>query len=53
MGLKEFNFSLKDHIEAIALIIILITTLPVFYKIFFGKKKAIGVTKTAIDSEVV
>jgi membrane-associated protein len=51
--LKEFNFSLKDHIEAIALIIILITTLPVFYKIFFGKKKTIAVTKTAIDSEVV
>ena len=51
--LKEFNFSLKDHIEAIALIIILITTLPVFYKIFFGKKKGITVTKTAVDSEIV
>jgi membrane-associated protein len=50
--LRKFDFSLKDHIEAIALIIILITTLPVFYKIFFGKKKRIAVTKTA-DSEIL
>lgn len=42
--LRKFDFSLKDHIEAIALVIILITTLPVFYKIFFGKKKKIAVT---------
>ncbi|HEY9342098.1 MAG TPA: DedA family protein [Hanamia sp.] len=51
--LRKFDFSLKDHIEAIALVIILITTLPVFYKIFFGKKKRIAVTKTAIDSETL
>jgi membrane-associated protein len=50
--LRKFDFSLKDHIEAIALIIILITTLPVFYKIFFGKKKRIAVTKT-VDSEIL
>jgi membrane-associated protein len=36
--LKEFNFSLKDHIEAITIVIILITTLPVLYKLFFAKK---------------
>ncbi|HEY9361712.1 MAG TPA: DedA family protein [Chitinophagaceae bacterium] len=36
--LKKFNFSLKDHIEAITLVIVLITTLPVLYKLFFGKK---------------
>jgi membrane-associated protein len=36
--LTKFNFSLKDHIEAITLVIILITTLPVLYKLFFGKK---------------
>jgi membrane-associated protein len=36
--LDEFNFSLKDHIEAITIVIILITTLPVLYKLFFAKK---------------
>ena len=35
---KKFDFSLKDHIEAITIIIILITTLPVLYKLFFAKK---------------
>ena len=33
-----FHFSLKDHIEAIAIGIILITTLPVLFKLFLGKK---------------
>lgn len=37
--LSQFHFSLKDHIEAITIAIILITTLPVLYKLFFGKKK--------------
>lgn len=37
--LKQFHFSLKDHIEAITIGIILVTTLPVLYKLFFGKKK--------------
>lgn len=36
--MDRFGFSLKDHIEAIAIGIILITTLPVLYKLFFGKK---------------
>ena len=35
----RFGFSLKDHIEGIALGIILATTLPVLYKIFFGSRK--------------
>lgn len=35
---RKFDFSLKDHIEAIAIGIILITTLPVLYKLFFAKK---------------
>jgi membrane-associated protein len=35
---KKFGFSLKDHIEAVTIGIILVTTLPVLYKIFFGKK---------------
>ena len=36
--LKKFDISLKDHIEAITIVIILITTLPVLYKLFFTKK---------------
>ena len=36
---ERFGFSLKEHIEGIALGIILVTTLPVLYKIFFGNKK--------------
>jgi membrane-associated protein len=35
---REFGFSLQEHIEAITVGIILITTLPVLYKIFFRKK---------------
>lgn len=35
---KKFGFSLQEHIEAITVGIILITTLPVIYKVFFGKK---------------
>lgn len=38
---KQFGFSLKDHIEAITIIIVVITTLPVLYKLFFNKKKAV------------
>lgn len=37
--LTQFHFSLKDHIEGITIAIILVTTLPVLYKLFFGKKK--------------
>jgi membrane-associated protein len=37
---KKFGFSLKDHIEAITIIIIVVTTLPVIYKLFFAKKTA-------------
>jgi membrane-associated protein len=36
--LRKWGFSLKDHIEIIAIGIILITTLPVLYKLFFSKK---------------
>ena len=38
---EKYNFSLLDHIEVITVIIILITTLPVFYKLFFNKKKPV------------
>ena len=38
---KKFGFSLKDHIEAITIIIVVITTLPVMYKLFFAKKPVV------------
>ncbi len=38
---NRFGFSLQDHIEPITFGIILLTTLPVIYKIFFGKKNVI------------
>lgn len=44
---ERFHFSLKDHIEAITLAIILITTLPVIYKLFFAKKQP---TETNTDA---
>jgi membrane-associated protein len=37
--LDKYGYSLKDHIEAITIVIILVTTLPVIYKLIFGKKK--------------
>ena len=36
--LTQFGLNLKDHIEGITIVIILVTTLPVLYKLFFGKK---------------
>ncbi len=35
----QWNYSLKDHIEVITIIIVLITTLPVLFKLFFHKKE--------------
>lgn len=35
----EFNFDLKQHLEAIVLVIIVVTTFPVLWKMFLGKKK--------------
>jgi len=39
--LSRFQFNLKDHIEAITIGIIVVTTLPVLYKLFFARKKAV------------
>ena len=47
---KKFDFSLAAHIEVIAIGIILITTLPVLYKLFFAKKKIIP-TETDGDNK--
>ena len=40
---NEFGFSLKDYVEPITLIIILVTTLPVIWKLFFARKKVVPV----------
>lgn len=39
--LKKFGFSLTEYIDVIAIGIILITTLPILYKLFFAKKKVV------------
>ncbi len=39
--LKNFNFDLKQHLELIVLGIVVVTTLPVVYKLFFGKKPVV------------
>ena len=36
--MSKFGFDLKNHLEIIVLVIVLITTLPVIYKLFFGKR---------------
>lgn len=43
---KEFGFSLKDYIEPITIGIILVTTLPVLYKLFFAKKSIVPTDNT-------
>jgi membrane-associated protein len=35
----NFNYDLKEHLEVIVLGIVLLTTAPVLYKLFFNKKK--------------
>jgi membrane-associated protein len=48
---REFGFSLQDYIEPITIAIILVTTLPVLYKLFFSKKPVISSpTDTNINS---
>jgi membrane-associated protein len=37
--LTKFHFDLKKHLEVIVIGIIVITTFPVLYKLFFGKRK--------------
>lgn len=39
--LDAFNFDLKEHLEIIVIGIVLITTAPIFIKLFFGKKKKV------------
>jgi membrane-associated protein len=37
--LDQFNFDLKDHLEVIVIGIVVVTTAPVLFKVFFSKKK--------------
>lgn len=46
---REFHFSLLDYIEVITVGIILITTLPVIWKLFFAKKKVVPVQEVKTD----
>jgi len=43
---NKFGYSLKDHIEAITIAIILVTTLPIIYKLFFAKRKIVPTDPT-------
>ena len=38
--LMKYNFDLKKHLEVIVIGIVVITTAPVLYKIFFGRKSS-------------
>jgi membrane-associated protein len=39
--IRNFGFDLKQHLELIVLGIVLVTTLPVLYKLFFGKRPVV------------
>jgi membrane-associated protein len=49
--LNKYGFSLKDHIDVIAIVIILVTTLPVLFKLFLGKKTAAD-TNVKMDTNI-
>ncbi len=42
---KEFGFDLKEHLEVIVIGIVVITTFPVIWKLFIGKKKKVESVK--------
>jgi membrane-associated protein len=37
--LSEFGFDLKDHLEVIVIAIVLVSTVPIIWKLFFSKSK--------------
>lgn len=43
--MNQFHFDLKEHLDVIVIGIVIITTFPVLWKVFFGKKK----TDSAVD----
>jgi len=48
---SSYGFSLLDYIEVITVGIILVTTIPVIWKLFFAKKKIIPTENIANDSK--
>lgn len=48
---NRYGFSLKEHIDVIAIIIILVTTLPVLFKLFLSKNKVVD-PKVGVDTNV-
>jgi membrane-associated protein len=39
---KKYGYSLKEHIETITIVIVLVTTLPVLLKLLFSKKQKVS-----------
>jgi len=39
--LKSYNFDLKEHLEIIVIGIVVVSMLPIFFKLIFGKKKKV------------
>lgn len=48
---NKYDFHLEKHLEIIILILILITTAPVIYKLFFNKEKPKEIDQTPIDQD--
>ena len=43
---KEFQFDLKEHLDIIVIGIVIVTTLPVIWKLFISKRKAVNKFKS-------
>jgi membrane-associated protein len=39
--LVHYHFDLREHLEVIVIGIVVITTAPVLYKLFFGKRNSV------------
>lgn len=48
---NKYDFHLEKHLEIIILILVLITTAPVIYKLFFNKEKPKEIDQTPIDQD--
>ena len=48
--LEEFKYDLKEHLEVIVLGIVLVTTAPVLFKLFFGKKHPTEPVQEPVES---
>jgi membrane-associated protein len=46
----RFGFSMADHIEKVAIGIIAVTTIPVFWKLFFAKKHVVPTSENDKDA---